>query len=150
VRTREGWQRVSCIPPSPERTAVARAGKIPLNALVRFEPDRAPSTMPFIEFSDIPAREVFPGASGRYFHSGQMTAGEVILEAGIVVPLHSHPHDQMTVLLEGSLEFRLGSETRAMKTGDMVLIPGGTEHGVRTLAKCRVLDVFAPARLEYR
>jgi len=107
--------------------------------------------MPFIRFSDIAPREPFPGVRGSYFHSPQMTAGEVLLDAGVAVPMHSHPHDQMTLVLSGRLEFMLGEDTREIGPGDTVVIPGGVRHGVRTtLGECKLIDVFAPARTDYR
>ena len=30
------------------------------------------------------------------------------------------------------------------------VIPGGVPHGGRTISACRVIDVFAPARDDYR
>jgi len=106
--------------------------------------------MPFIRYSDIAHREPFPGIKGRYFHSPQMTTGEVTLDAGVAVPMHSHPHDQMTLVLSGRLEFTLGDETREIGPGDTVVIPGGVPHGVpRTHEVCKLIDVFAPARTDY-
>ena len=107
--------------------------------------------MPFIRYSEIAEREAFAGVRGRYFHSPQMTTGEVSLDAGVTVPVHSHPHDQMTLVLSGRLEFTLGEETHEIGPGDTVVIPGGVPHGVRTtLAECKLIDVFAPARTDYR
>jgi hypothetical protein len=30
------------------------------------------------------------------------------------------------------------------------IIPGGVEHSGRTLTTCRVIDIFSPAREDYR
>ena len=106
--------------------------------------------MPFIRFSDIPVRDAFPGVRGRYAHSQKMTAGQVTLEANIEVPTHEHPHDQVTLVISGKLEFTLGDETREMGPGDAVVIPGGVRHGVRTTEAFVVLDVFAPVREDFR
>jgi quercetin dioxygenase-like cupin family protein len=79
-----------------------------------------------------------------------MTTGEVILDVGVTVPMHSHPHDQMTLVLSGRLDFTLGEETREIGPGDTVVIPGGMPHGVpRTHEVCKLIDVFAPARTDY-
>ena len=106
--------------------------------------------MPFIRFSDIPTRDAFPGVRGRYAHSEKMTAGEVTLDANIEVPAHEHPHDQVTLVISGKLEFILGDDTREMGPGDAVVIPGGVRHGVRTKQVCVLLDVFAPVREDFR
>lgn len=110
----------------------------------------SPPPMPFIRYSDIPQRDAFPGVRGRYFHSPQMTTGEISLDANITVPAHEHPHDQMTLVLSGRLEFTLGDETREIGPGDTVVIPGGVRHSVRTKEACVLIDVFAPVREDFR
>lgn len=106
--------------------------------------------MPFFRYSDIKARDAFPGVRGRYIHSDKMTAGEVSLDANIEVPMHEHPHEQITLVISGRLDFTLGGETREIVTGDVVVIPGGVRHGVRTKEACVLLDIFAPVREDFR
>src|SRR5438445_13827944 len=48
--------------------------------------------------------------------------------AGAHVEPHSHANEQIVWLLKGKMEFRLGSEQRVCGPGDVVVIPGGTEH----------------------
>jgi quercetin dioxygenase-like cupin family protein len=48
--------------------------------------------------------------------------------AGVHVEPHSHADDQVVWMLKGKMEFRLGSEQRVCSGGDVVVIPGGTEH----------------------
>lgn len=106
--------------------------------------------MPFFRYSDITARDAFPGVSGRYIHSDRMTAGEVTLGANVEVPMHQHPHEQITLVLSGRLDFTLGDETREIATGDVVVIPGGVPHCVKTKESCVLLDIFAPVREDFR
>ena len=48
--------------------------------------------------------------------------------AGVHVEPHSHANEQIAWMLKGKMEFRLGSEQRVCGQGDVVVIPGGTEH----------------------
>jgi quercetin dioxygenase-like cupin family protein len=48
--------------------------------------------------------------------------------AGVHVEPHSQPNEQIAWMLKGKMEFRLGSEQRVCGQGDVVVIPGGTEH----------------------
>ena len=48
--------------------------------------------------------------------------------AGVHVEPHSHANEQIVWMLKGKMEFRLGSEQRVCGPGDVVVIPGGTEH----------------------
>ena len=100
--------------------------------------------------ASLPAKNIFPGITGRYAHSGRLTIGEVELAAGSLVPEHQHPHDQLTYVLTGQAECTAGGESCVLKPGMCALIPGGTPHRVRALTACRVLDVFTPVRDDLR
>lgn len=107
--------------------------------------------MPFATLASLPVKEIFNGTiRGHYAHLERTTIGEVHLDADTVVPIHQHPHEQVTYVIEGRFEFTVGGETRLLEPGMAALIPGGTPHGGRTLTPCRVVDLFAPVREDYR
>jgi quercetin dioxygenase-like cupin family protein len=107
--------------------------------------------MPFITLTSVPAKEIFGGSiRGHYAHLDRLTVGEVLLQADITVPLHQHPHDQVTYVIEGEFRFTVGEETTVLKPGMVALIPGGVLHGGTTLTACRVIDLFSPVREDYR
>jgi quercetin dioxygenase-like cupin family protein len=107
--------------------------------------------MPFARLASLPVKEIFNGTiRGHYAHQARSTFGEVHLDANTVVPLHDHPHEQYTYVLEGRFEFTIGAETTVLEPGMVAIIPGGVSHGGRTLTKVRVIDVFAPTREDYR
>ncbi|HYV96827.1 MAG TPA: cupin domain-containing protein [Gemmatimonadaceae bacterium] len=87
---------------------------------------------------------------GHYAHLPGMTIGEVHLDANTVVPMHEHPHEQITYVVEGRFEFTVGTETTILEPGTAAMIPGGAKHGGKTLTACKVIDIFAPAREDYR
>jgi len=106
---------------------------------------------PFLTLADQPARAILDGTiRGHYAHLDKMTIGEVLLDENAIVPMHDHPHEQFSYVIEGRFEFTVGSETRVLEPGMVVLIPGGVTHGGRTLTACRVIDVFSPPRDDYR
>jgi quercetin dioxygenase-like cupin family protein len=106
--------------------------------------------MPFTSINRIAEREIFAGIRGRYWHGERMTAGDLLLDADTDIPMHQHPHEQLTYLIEGRMEFVVGDEKQLMEPGDLAIIPGGVLHGGRTITECRVIDTFAPARDDYR
>jgi quercetin dioxygenase-like cupin family protein len=107
-------------------------------------------TTSFTSIDRIAWRNIFTGIRGRYAHGERCTVGDLELDADTVIPIHNHPHEQITYLLEGSMHFVVGDETLTMNPGDIAVIPGGASHGGRTISRCRVIDVFAPARDDYR
>lgn len=107
--------------------------------------------MSFVTLASLPVKEIFGGTiRGYYAHLDKMTVGEVVLQANTTVPMHNHPHEQVTYVIEGRFEFTVGTETRILEPGVAALIPGGVMHGGKTLTDCRVLDIFVPVREEYR
>ena len=93
---------------------------------------------------------IFPGVEIRSTALERLMLCVVRLEPGSVVFEHSHPHEQMGILLEGRLEFTVGGVTRLLGPGDMWRIPGGVVHRVRALDQPSLaIDVFHPIREEY-
>jgi quercetin dioxygenase-like cupin family protein len=62
---------------------------------------------------------------------------------------HSHANEQIVWMLKGKMEFRLGSEKRVCGRGDVVVIPGGTEHEGWFPEDTEVIDFFAPPRDDF-
>ena len=69
------------------------------------------------------------------------------LPPGATVPAHSHPHEQLGIVIEGEFELTIGDERRRMKAGDMYIIPGGVPHQAKGSDKKAVFfDVWSPPR----
>ena len=60
--------------------------------------------------------------------------------------LHIQPnHDEVVLVLRGECGFRVGGETRRVKTGDLMFIPRDTLHGpIVDSGEVALLSVFAP------
>ena len=105
----------------------------------------------FSKLADVAPRAILDGAiQGRYVHVEKMTIGELLLAPNTVVPMHQHPHEQLTYVIEGRFEFTIGAETTVLEPGMVALIPGGATHGGRTITACKVIDIFSPIREDYR
>lgn len=94
---------------------------------------------------------VFPGVEFCTNAGDGMMLSVANLDPGAVIPDHSHPHEQMGMLISGRLELTIGGEARVLGPGDAWRIPGGVVHRVRALDEPVVaLDVFHPVRDDYR
>jgi quercetin dioxygenase-like cupin family protein len=80
---------------------------------------------------------------------GKLMLVEVSFATGGVGSEHAHPHDQATYCLAGEFRFTVGSETRVLKPGDSVFIPGGVKHGTVCASEGRLLDTFSPQREDF-
>jgi len=93
---------------------------------------------------------IFPGVEIRTTAGYQLMLSVVRFEPGSAVPDHSHPHEQMGMMISGRLEFTVDDTTRVLGPGDIWRIPGGVVHSVRALEEPAVaLDVFHPIRGDY-
>lgn len=91
-----------------------------------------------------------PGVRRRVMAVGDsMLTQEVELEAGSVVDVHAHPHEQITYVVRGALAFWLGDKEVQVSAGQALVIPGNTPHGCRALSPTLAYDVFHPVREDY-
>jgi quercetin dioxygenase-like cupin family protein len=105
----------------------------------------------FVSRSDCSRHNIFHGVNIFTTAGQEMMLSLVEMEPGAVVEPHSHPHEQMGMLLEGELTFTIGSETKTLTPGEMWRIPGGVTHkAVAGDKRVKALDVFHPIREDYR
>lgn len=69
--------------------------------------------------------------------------------AGCVFPLHSHPSEQILILLEGEEDHICGEEKFLMKAGDICIHPPNVMHGGETKTGFKGIDIFSPPREEW-
>jgi quercetin dioxygenase-like cupin family protein len=99
---------------------------------------------------DIPIKDLIAGISGRYVHGEKASFGIVDIEEGSVLPLHHHPHEQITYILEGVLEMEIDGKNILLTPGSYYVIPSNTPHSALAHSACKVIDIFSPVREEYR
>jgi quercetin dioxygenase-like cupin family protein len=93
---------------------------------------------------------IFPGVDIQTCATAKLMLSLVDLAPGSVVAEHSHPHEQVGMVLQGRLVFTIGGETKTLGPGEMYRIPGGVRHKVVTLDEpAKALDIFTPIREEY-
>ncbi|HEX4130731.1 MAG TPA: cupin domain-containing protein [Pirellulales bacterium] len=105
----------------------------------------------YVDKSQCNHRRPFPGVQMFTACGEKMTLSIVEMEPAAEIPSHSHPHEQVGMMLEGSGQFDIGDQSRLVKAGEMWRIPGGTPHRIVAGDKgLRALDVFHPIREDYR
>jgi quercetin dioxygenase-like cupin family protein len=105
----------------------------------------------FVNRDQCSRHQIFPGVQISTAAGQQLMLSYVEFEAHAVVQPHSHPHEQMGLLLEGQLTFTIGDEVRTLQPGEMWRIPGGVVHScIAGDEPVIALDVFHPIREDYR
>jgi quercetin dioxygenase-like cupin family protein len=104
----------------------------------------------FVDESDCSRRNIFPGVDIQTVACRSMMMSLVEFHPYAVVEKHSHPHEQVGIIIEGRAHFFVGEDDRVLGPGDMYRIPGGVEHRVVALDQpVKAFDIFTPIREDY-
>ena len=103
-----------------------------------------------LNLSTIKTKEIMPGYHGKLVHTETMTLVFWDVEKDAVVPEHHHIHEQIMHVMEGEFEFTLDGKTKTYHSGDIVPIASNIPHSGKAITLCKLMDVFSPARDEYK
>jgi Uncharacterized conserved protein, contains double-stranded beta-helix domain len=105
-------------------------------------------------WNNLPWKDVRPGITQIVFAMGadqlSCTIGEI--QNGHEVKPHSHPNEQVALVLDGVCDYYVDGVPHRMSKGSWVVVPGGVEHYVHVYdsdVPCLQMDIFAPSRPEY-
>ena len=105
----------------------------------------------FAAVETLTGRRVWDGIVGRIVEGDRMTLAVIELEPNAVVGRHQHVHEQLGIILEGSISFTVGDETADLRPGDTWRILGETPHeAVAGPDGAIVVEVFSPVRDDWR
>jgi quercetin dioxygenase-like cupin family protein len=68
----------------------------------------------------------------------------------VVTAVHSHPHEQITLVEKGRVRFTIAGHERIAHQGDVLHFASGIPHGATILDEEVVLiDIFTPLREDF-
>src|SRR6476661_2474614 len=88
-----------------------------------------------IDWDDQEFSEVRPGIFGATVHTPQLSATLYRYDAGSSWETHSHPQDQMTYVLEGTIDFVVDGQAVSVAAGRLAAVPGGVPHSAAVSAE---------------
>ena len=98
----------------------------------------------------VPQMEMGGGLHRRILAYGkELMCVENAFDTGAVGAVHSHPHTQITYIVSGVFDFHIGGESRRVKAGDSMFVPGGTLHGCDCIEEGAILDIYTPMREDF-
>lgn len=101
-------------------------------------------------WSAVRAESPMPGAERRMMVGDNLMICRLRFDANVVTPVHSHPHEQMTLVERGRVRFFIGDDTRVAGPGDVLHFPSNVRHGATMLdEEVVLLDVFTPVREDF-
>jgi quercetin dioxygenase-like cupin family protein len=112
--------------------------------------DPVSTDSPFRNWEGREPLSLFPGVSAHSIGGEQVLLCRVRYQPGASVPRHSHEHtEQVMFVLEGELEMTVGSETRTLRGGDVVVVNRGVEHELHSTGGCAFFEALAPVPLDH-
>lgn len=105
--------------------------------------------MKLYEWNVIEDEPLNPRITRRAIHTGNLTIARLRLQKYAVVPEHSHRHEQVSMVEQGALKFRIGGRELTVSAGQALAIAPNEPHAVEALQDTVVMDVFSPAREDW-
>jgi quercetin dioxygenase-like cupin family protein len=101
-------------------------------------------------WDDVPAERIAEGIERQIIVGERLMVCRLRLQPHVDTPVHSHPHEQVTLIEKGPVRFTIAAETRIAHTGDVLHFPPGVLHGATMLDEEVVLiDIFTPIREDF-
>lgn len=105
----------------------------------------------FVRFDQIHPLELAAGVTGRPLFGEGAMLNLIELEPEAVVPLHSHEHEQLGIVLRGTLELVVDGLPHELGPLEGFVLPGGVPHSAHAGPEgALMLDIFQPVREDYR
>ena len=102
------------------------------------------------DWSRIPVERVAEGVGRQMIHGDRLMVCRLTIAARTVTPIHSHVHEQITLVERGSADFFVEGERKTAHAGDVLLFPSNLRHGATMLDEEVVLiDIFSPPREDF-
>ncbi|KKK46103.1 hypothetical protein LCGC14_0625510 [marine sediment metagenome] len=108
-------------------------------------------TKKVINKKDIQSTETIKGVYRRtmVFNENIMLC-HFTLEKDAEIPLHHHRESQVEYILHGRIKFFTEDRELIVKKGDSYIFEPDERHGATILENSEVIDIFNPARVDYR
>jgi quercetin dioxygenase-like cupin family protein len=102
------------------------------------------------DWSKVPAEHPAPGIIRQMVVGQNVMICRFTFEPFLVTPEHTHPHEQMTLVVKGRVKFYINGEPRIVSAGDVLHFPPHNRHGATMLDEEVVLiDIFSPIREDF-
>jgi quercetin dioxygenase-like cupin family protein len=102
------------------------------------------------DWSSIPVRRIATGIDRQMIWGERLMVCRLRFDPHVVTAVHSHPHEQITLVERGRVRFTIGGADRIAAAGDVLHFPSNIAHGATMLDDEVVLvDIFTPVREDF-
>lgn len=103
-----------------------------------------------VRVGDIPWHALSASARVRAVTGDMAMMGFVEFDAGSITPVHNHPNEQFTYVVEGRLKVTVDGREHILGPGDVIVVPSYVPHGAVALEATKTVEAFGPTRADYQ
>jgi quercetin dioxygenase-like cupin family protein len=102
------------------------------------------------DWTTIPVETIGEGIERQMIWGERLMVCRLRLAPRVVTAVHSHAHEQITLVERGRVVFTIGDAQRTASAGDILHFPSHVRHGATMLDDEVVLiDIFSPIREDF-
>jgi quercetin dioxygenase-like cupin family protein len=102
------------------------------------------------DWTTIPTERVADGIERQMIWGERLMVCRIRFAPGTVTAVHTHVHEQITLVERGRVEFTVDGQQRFASAGDVLFFPSQLPHGATMLEEEVVLiDIFSPPRKDF-
>jgi quercetin dioxygenase-like cupin family protein len=103
-----------------------------------------------MNWASIPAAQVADGIERQMVYGDKLMVCRLRFAPHVATAVHSHPHEQITMIERGRVRFIVDGAERIVSAGDVLHFPSNVSHGATMLDEEVVLiDIFSPIREDF-
>jgi quercetin dioxygenase-like cupin family protein len=107
------------------------------------------AALQYLPWNEVPLETMNPLLQRQLIVGHQVMLARVLLKKGCIVPLHRHPNEQLSYILEGALKFLIEGQEIVLRAGEVLAIPPNLPHQAEALEDTVDLDIFHPPRADW-
>ena len=102
------------------------------------------------DWSTVPVEHIADGVDRQMIWGERLMVCRLHFAPNVVTAVHTHPHEQITLVVRGRVQFFVDDEPVLASAGDVLHFPSNVEHGATMLDEEVVLiDIFSPLREDF-
>lgn len=102
------------------------------------------------DWATMPVEHIADGIERQMIWGERLMVCRLRFAPHVVTAVHSHPHEQITIVERGRVRFTVDGADRELKAGQVIHFPSNVRHGATMLDEETVLiDIFSPIREDF-
>ena len=102
------------------------------------------------DWNKVPSERIDEGIDRQMIVGRNLMICRLRFDPLVVTPEHTHPHEQMTLVVKGEVRFTVDGSEVIARPGDVLHFPPNNRHGATMLdGEVILIDIFSPIREDF-